>query len=113
MASKLPEVLPVHAYSTRPRRPIYHRIFVLLILAVFCLYSWQRASCLEKPLTSAYSTIPVLVKARHGAVAAENKRCSEMGVSVLKQGGNAVDAATSATLCMGVVNMFACVLFIT
>ena len=47
-----------------------------------------------------------LVKATRGAVAAENKRCSDIGVSALKDGGNAVDAAIAATLCTGVVNMF-------
>ncbi|TFK53590.1 gamma-glutamyltranspeptidase [Heliocybe sulcata] len=47
-----------------------------------------------------------LIKARHGAAASENEICSNMGVDVLKDGGNAVDAAVSTTLCIGVVNMF-------
>ena len=47
-----------------------------------------------------------IIRARHGAVASENKRCSIIGVDVLKDGGNAVDSAISATLCIGVVNMF-------
>ncbi|KAF8234461.1 gamma-glutamyltranspeptidase [Tricholoma matsutake] len=50
-----------------------------------------------------------LVKAKHGAVASENKRCSDIGVDVLKDGGNAIDAAISVTFCVGVVNMFSCV----
>ena len=44
--------------------------------------------------------------ADHGAVAADNKGCSDIGVDVLKEGLNAVDAAISAALCLGVVNMF-------
>ena len=47
-----------------------------------------------------------LITAKHGAVASENKRCSDIGVDILKGGGNAVDAAIAATFCTGVVNMF-------
>lgn len=47
-----------------------------------------------------------LVKAMHGAVASENRLCSDIGVDVLKLGGNAVDAAIATTFCIGVVNMF-------
>ncbi|KAF9917569.1 hypothetical protein BX616_000567, partial [Lobosporangium transversale] len=49
---------------------------------------------------------PSLVKAKHGAVAAEEIHCSEIGVQVLKDGGNAMDAAIASCLCIGTVNMF-------
>jgi gamma-glutamyltranspeptidase/glutathione hydrolase/leukotriene-C4 hydrolase len=47
-----------------------------------------------------------LIKAKHGAVASENVLCSNIGVEILKEGGNAVDAAVATTFCVGVVNMF-------
>ncbi|KAH9895138.1 gamma-glutamyltranspeptidase [Cubamyces lactineus] len=47
-----------------------------------------------------------LIRASNGAVASENELCSDIGVDVMKDGGNAVDAAVSTTLCIGVVNMF-------
>jgi len=47
-----------------------------------------------------------LIKAKSGAVASENVLCSEIGIDVMKDGGNAVDAAVATTFCIGVVNMF-------
>jgi hypothetical protein len=47
-----------------------------------------------------------LIKAKHGAVASENGLCSNIGVEIMKDGGNAVDAAVATTFCVGVVNMF-------
>jgi len=46
------------------------------------------------------------IKVEHGAVASENALCSNIGVEILKEGGNAVDAAVATTFCIGVVNMF-------
>ncbi|KAI0769786.1 gamma-glutamyltranspeptidase [Trametes elegans] len=47
-----------------------------------------------------------LIQASNGAVASENEICSGVGVDILKQGGNAVDATVATTLCIGVLNMF-------
>ncbi|TFK74043.1 gamma-glutamyltranspeptidase [Pluteus cervinus] len=81
--------------------------------AAFVLYGllWLNARGLlhypNSPEVQATARNPAyLIKAKHGAVASENKRCSEIGVNTLKKGGNAVDAAVAATFCTGVVNMF-------
>ena len=46
----------------------------------------------------------VVAKGSAGAVATDDKRCSEAGLKVLENGGNAVDAAVASLLCLGVVN---------
>ncbi|KAF4120059.1 gamma-glutamyltranspeptidase / glutathione hydrolase [Geosmithia morbida] len=43
---------------------------------------------------------------RLGAVASENKVCSEVGAQLLKDGGNAADAMIGTVLCVGVTNMY-------
>ncbi|XP_058744356.1 glutathione hydrolase 3-like [Vicia villosa] len=44
-----------------------------------------------------------VVESEIGVVAADDARCSAIGVSILRLGGHAVDAAVAATLCAGVV----------
>ena len=44
--------------------------------------------------------------ARSGAVASDHGTCSQMGVDRLRAGGNAVDAAVTVALCLGVVRPF-------
>ncbi|KAK1437577.1 hypothetical protein QVD17_03371 [Tagetes erecta] len=44
------------------------------------------------------------VESWEGAVAADDARCSKIGVMILSAGGHAVDAAVSVALCEGVVN---------
>lgn len=57
--------------------------------------------------TPSYTHNPAyIVEAKNGAVATENFICSELGVDILKKGGNAVDAVVTTTLCIGVVSMF-------
>ncbi|XP_047064190.1 glutathione hydrolase 1-like [Lolium rigidum] len=45
-----------------------------------------------------------VVTSLHGAVAADDGRCSTIGRDALRRGGNAVDAAVATSLCLGVVS---------
>ncbi|KAB2037059.1 hypothetical protein ES319_D03G047500v1 [Gossypium barbadense] len=44
------------------------------------------------------------IVARQGAVAADDGRCSTIGMNILRNRGHAVDAAVAASLCLGVVS---------
>ncbi|KAG4194728.1 hypothetical protein ERO13_A06G069200v2 [Gossypium hirsutum] len=50
---------------------------------------------------------PDSVESDQGVVAADDARCSKIGVLMLKKGGHAMDAAVATALCVGVVNPMA------
>ncbi|KAF8586707.1 hypothetical protein K439DRAFT_1659521 [Ramaria rubella] len=115
--------LPVHALNPSPAYASRR-----WKTTVFCILSWYVGFVVWKQLSlwgQQSSSEPVLhppdktlpgwpakrnlayqVRAKHGAVAAENSVCSKLGVDVLKSGGNAVDSAISTMLCIGVIDMF-------
>ncbi|KAF5346019.1 hypothetical protein D9758_013875 [Tetrapyrgos nigripes] len=43
---------------------------------------------------------------QHGAVTTEVAQCSQIGVDIMKQGGNAVDATIASSLCVGVISAY-------
>ncbi|KAI2632668.1 gamma-glutamyltranspeptidase [Hypomontagnella submonticulosa] len=43
---------------------------------------------------------------RRGAVASESKVCSQIGIDLLDQGGNAIDAFVGTQLCVGVIGVY-------
>ncbi|XP_030530027.1 glutathione hydrolase 3 [Rhodamnia argentea] len=49
----------------------------------------------------------IVVQSEKGVVAADDGRCSEIGASMLRKKGHAVDAAVATALCVGVVNPMA------
>eukprot|EP00887_Chlorella_sp_A99_P000435 scaffold17.g435.t1 len=54
-----------------------------------------------------YRGRPRRVAVAQGVVTADHGRCSDVGLDVLREGGNAVDGAVAAALCQGVLNPMA------
>ena len=110
--SKLESDLPTHVRASQTCRTAHNFsrvrqaavitacVGVALLFGGFsCGYSVHRSQDVTR--NPAYT-----IKAKSAAVASENVLCSRIGVDVMKDGGNAVDAAVATTLCIGVVNMF-------
>jgi gamma-glutamyltranspeptidase len=74
---------------------------VASIVVVFTLWRLLDMQC-----SSSGGNRQILVRAKHGAVATELDTCSDIGVNILREGGNAVDAAIASGICIGSINMF-------
>ncbi|KAF9071681.1 gamma-glutamyltranspeptidase [Rhodocollybia butyracea] len=107
--SDLPVYVPVHPI---PKAKPANRLLLALILGLAGCLGLLALNSQDTPLPHRLvESIPLrnpsyLIEAHNGAVASENLRCSEMGVQIMKEGGNGLDAAVASCLCIGVVNMF-------
>ena len=76
-----------------------------LFLVAFAVVATRPFSFLENPafqITLAASREPV--RARHGIVASTNEVASQVGVDVMKRGGNAIDAAIAVAFALAVTH---------
>ena len=89
-----------NAYCSPPRWLMIAVAIVTSIIFVFAL-----ALGIGLGLSNRESTPQNSGTYQHAAVATDAGTCSQVGVDILKLGGNAVDAAIAATLCVGVVNL--------
>ena len=80
--------------------PIIFPVFVLVIRGDISFGSLQGV---EKYYGGIAANQENVIESEQGAVAADDRRCSAVGVSILRQGGHAVDAAVATALCLGVV----------
>eukprot|EP00055_Hartaetosiga_balthica_P011340 m.51176 g.51176 ORF g.51176 m.51176 type:complete len:624 (-) comp7548_c1_seq3:96-1967(-) len=85
------------AQASKRKRKI-KRFIIVYSIAVILI-----ALVLVAVVTTSKSTVPAL-HFQHGAVSADALECSTLGANVLKSGGNAVDAAVTTALCLGIVH---------
>ncbi|KAK9099199.1 hypothetical protein Syun_026244 [Stephania yunnanensis] len=88
--------------SWRRAFPVWASL-ALLLLACSILGQWG-VQLEHKPSEDQGVESNNVVESEHGVVAADDGRCSDIGVSVLRDGGNAIDATVATALCLGVVN---------
>ena len=85
----------------------------LILVSLIILYLIETLSAENNALKGGSAKISITgrgslpLRAKNGAVATGNTICNEIGVDVLKEGGNAVDAAIAAAICLGARNCFA------
>ncbi|GAA0168747.1 protease [Lithospermum erythrorhizon] len=84
-------------------------VIFVLIVAITCLYSQGTTWFLigeneNRHEKGTQNEISHTIQSEEAVVAADDARCSEIGISMLKQGGHAVDAAVATAACLGVVH---------
>lgn len=100
---------------------LYPQLSIFLMTFIFCCFPLILTLILLSPYSyiNSINTIntsssnsndnsnifqPFEVTSSYGAVATDSEICSQIGVNILKKGGNAIDAAISSKLCLGVVS---------
>ncbi|KAL0490436.1 glutathione hydrolase [Acrasis kona] len=93
----------INKYGTNNKKYLYH-FGIPVIIIVLLIFG----SIIGIIVSNSVATIPqTSKKGSEGAVAADDPVCSEMGLKILKRGGNAVDAAVTTALCLGVMRPYA------
>jgi hypothetical protein len=97
----------IYSRYTKRRQQIFHfvnvgiPVIILLLIAAGCVLAVIITR--TRTASSAYTS----VSGDNGAVAADDPVCSDLGLSILQKGGNAIDASITTALCLGVMRPYA------
>jgi gamma-glutamyltranspeptidase / glutathione hydrolase len=80
-------------------KPIQRNFFVGLAIALIILLIYPA-------LPPSAQTNPAVAQGHGGAVASVDRRATEIGIDILRSGGNAVDAAVATAAALGVTEPF-------
>lgn len=96
--------------SERSIRRIVQTTFALLlatVIALACIFALSKLDNSRASLETGgrfQEDKGDIIEAEHGVVAADDERCSDIGIDMLREGGHAVDAAVATSLCLGLVS---------
>lgn len=96
--------------SERSIRRIVQTTFALLlatVIALACIFALSKFDNSRASLETGgrfQEDKGDIIEAEHGVVAADDERCSDIGIDMLREGGHAVDAAVATSLCLGLVS---------
>src|SRR5438552_10326368 len=80
----------------------------LLLLALLAVFAFSMAVAGERQTPKAHRSGRSVVLAAHGMIATSHPLAAQIGVDILKQGGNAVDAAIATSAAMGFLEPMSC-----
>ncbi|KAI3447072.1 hypothetical protein Pfo_003737 [Paulownia fortunei] len=94
--------------SSRKRRWSKALLLILVLIAIACLALRENLKLwVEKDDLKSNGRLRIsnsdIIESQQAVVAADDGRCSEIGVFMLEKGGHAVDAAVATAVCLGVV----------
>ena len=76
------------------------------VIVILCIWALPAALALAATQVALGGLTPRHGHDDLGAVASENKICTQIGIDLLKAGGNAADALVGTVACVGVIGMY-------
>src|SRR6516225_5556231 len=83
-------------------------VLILLVICFPLVLAMLPADASDRHPRSAFRTGRSVVLATHGMVASSHPLAAQIGLDVLKRGGNAIDAAIATNAAMGLMEPMSC-----